>query len=73
MYAYFCFPGLSARDTFLESVLEGLEVIRVEAVGIVHDQKLFDVIAVVLQDGLIGVDATPLPVQDDNVLRNRVD
>src|SRR6516162_4459666 len=73
MYTHLRLPRFSARDPVPELAFERFEIIRMEAVGIVHEQKLFEGVAVILQDGLIGVKATPLPVQNDNVLRNGID
>src|SRR6516165_12182766 len=73
MYTHLRFPRLSARDPLVQFAFERFEIIRMEAVGIVHDQKLFKSVAVVLQNRLIGVEATPLPVQNDNMLRNGID
>jgi len=73
MDTHFRFPGLSVRNPLLESALERRQVIWMKAAAIVHDKKFFESVTVVLQDRPIGVEATPLRIQHDDVLRDGVD
>src|SRR5262245_2633989 len=44
-----------------------------KAPAVVHDQKLFEGVTVILQNGLIGMKAPSLPIEHNDVLRHGVD
>src|SRR5215471_11453074 len=62
MNTHFRFPGLSVRNPFLDSALETRQVIWMKAAAIVHNKKFFESVTVVLQNRLIGMEATALRI-----------